>query len=289
MSVKGNTWVGFDRGVGGVRSINPVITTASNRRFPAGVRANSNLCTEYSVPLNTLFIPSLDSHGFNEPLPLLNICVTRCWVRVSNTGGLIRTPGQFFSTMPSLPHSDKLRTSFCKRYNSFQCIYHREHAIGFPAVQIVSNINHPKSTEVTRRWETRDKNALWWNVLCSQTAHPKGFLRSWFLRRVRSGFREELKMRNMDVNWKPIRTAPGVEAVALLTGYMRIQISTNLTEVKYSKIREDCGRTIDELLFRFRPQQAGNKSTKYASASRGRPTGRHLAPQTSFTANTRSM
>jgi len=96
-------------------------------------------------------------------------------------------------------------------------------------------------------------------------------------------------MRNMDVNWKPIQTTPGVETAALLTGYMRIQISTNLTELKYSKIREDCGKTIDELLVRFRPQQVGNKSARSETVSRGKPTGRHLAPQTSFTAESGSM
>lgn len=184
-----------------------------------------------------------------------------------------------FSSLPLV--TDQIKSSFFKRYPSFQCHYYRQHVIGFPAVQVVSNPNTPKHVEVTRRWENRDRNGLWWHVLCSQTAHPKGVVRSWFCRRVRNAFREELRMRNMDKNCRPTECRTHTEAPALITGYLRLQISSNLTEVKYSQIRQDCGRTIDELLVRSRPQPPGPKSPRAAHPTIpvGKPLGRHLAPQ----------
>lgn len=184
-----------------------------------------------------------------------------------------------FSSLPLV--TDGFKPAFCKRYTSFQCYHYRQHVIGFPAVQVVSNPNEPNHIAVTRRWENRNRNALWWHVLCSQTAHPKGVVRSWFCKRVRHAFREELRMRNMDKDCRPTECGTHTEAPALITGYLRLQISSNLTEVKYSQIRQDCGKTIDELLIRSRPQLPGLKSPRAAHATFpvGKPLGRHLAPQ----------
>ena len=96
-------------------------------------------------------------------------------------------------------------------------------------------------------------------------------------------------MRNMDVNWRPTQKTPGVDAAALLTGYMRIQISANLTELKYSQIRKDCGRTIDELLVRFRPQQTGSKPPRDKSFSKRKAVESHLAPLSPSSTNRRRV
>ncbi len=55
----------------------------------------------------------------------------------------------------------------------------------------------------------------------------------------------------MDENCKPTMGKTQSELPALLMGYLRIQIKRNLTEVKYSQIRDDCGRAIDDLLKKF--------------------------------------
>lgn len=82
----------------------------------------------------------------------------------------------------------------------------------------------------------------------------------------------------MDENCKPMENGTRTEAPALITGYMRLQISTNLTAVKYAQIRRDCGRIIDELLVKSRPQQPGSQSLSNKASAMGNPPGRHLAP-----------
>jgi len=159
--------------------------------------------------------------------------------------------------MNRLPLATEVKPAFIKQYSSFLCFYHNRHVIGFPANEIVSHETHPLRTKTLHRWLKRDRNALWWHVLCSQTTHPKSVLRNWFCNRVRAAFREELRKRNMDVNCKPTTGETNLESPALLMGYLRLQIQKDLTEVKYSQIRDDCGRAIDELLERSRSQRFG--------------------------------
>jgi len=173
--------------------------------------------------------------------------------------------------MSILPLVTEVKPAFTKQYSSFLCFYHNRHVIGFPAYQIVSDKNNPLRTKTLRRWLNRDRNALWWHVLCSQAAHPKSILRNWFCNRVRAAFKEELRMRNMDENCRPTTESKHSEAAALLMGYLRIQIQSNLTEVKYSQIRDDCGRTIDDLLKRSRSQPTGSKRQKSAALHRETP------------------
>jgi hypothetical protein len=156
--------------------------------------------------------------------------------------------------MRMLPLATQVKPAFIKQYPSFLCFYYNRHVIGFPADQIVSDEKHPLRTKILRRWLNRDRNALWWHVLCSQAAHPKSVLRNWFCNRLRAAFREELRIRNMDDNWKLTKGEIHSETPALLMGYLRLQIQKNLTDVKYSQIKDDCGRAIDELLERFRSQ-----------------------------------
>lgn len=161
--------------------------------------------------------------------------------------------------MSMLPLASEVKPAFIKHYSSFMCFYHNRHVIGFPANQIVSEEKHPLRTKTLRRWHNRDRNALWWHVLCSQATHPKSVLRNWFRNRVRAAFREELRIRNMDENFRPTTGESQSEPQALFMGYLRIQIQRSLTEVKYSQIRDDCGRVIDELLERSRSQRLGSK------------------------------
>ena len=161
-------------------------------------------------------------------------------------------PNPPFGVMSILPLVTEVKPALIKHYSSFLCVYHNRHVIGFPANEIVSEEKHPLRTKTLHRWLNRDRNALWWHVLCAQAIHPKPVLRNWFCNRVRSAFREELKIRNMDENWKPTTWQTNSEPLALLTGYLRIQIQRNLTEVKHSQIRDDCGRAIDKLLQRSR-------------------------------------
>jgi len=167
--------------------------------------------------------------------------------------------------MSLLPLATEVKPAFIKHYSSFLCFYHNRHVIGFPANQIVSDKKHPLRTKTLRRWLNRDRNALWWHVLCSQATHPKSTLRNWFCNRVRAAFREELRIRNMDENCKPATGETHSEPPALLLGYLRLQIQKNLIEVKYSQIRDDCGRVIDELLERSRSQSFGSKRQKRAT------------------------
>jgi hypothetical protein len=182
--------------------------------------------------------------------------------------------------MTSLPWlNDQVKPTLIKHTSSFLAVYYKKHLVGFPAIQVVGNPNNPKHIEISRRWASRDRNALWWHVLCSQAAHPKAVVRVWFTRRVRTAFREELRLRNMDVNCRPLEDGKPTEAPALITGYLRLQVRGDLREAKYTQIRKDCGRTIDELMVGKRARSTRQQPSNGPADAQQTPPGRHLAPQ----------
>jgi hypothetical protein len=151
--------------------------------------------------------------------------------------------------------------TWAKHFLSFEAKYRPQHVLALAATQILQAPSHPLYIKTRRRWTERlknESNELWWNVQGARKAAWKPVLYSWFKRRIRNAFREELKARNLDEGCRPILEDKTVQAPALIRGSLTILVHNPDPAVNYETIRKDCGKLI-ELLFRNFPATAGDQ------------------------------
>jgi RNase P protein component len=135
------------------------------------------------------------------------------------------------------------------RFSGFFCNYWRDHIAGTFALYIVNGQGpRPKALDYRQQWARRDRNSLWWLVVCRNDTYPKAVIRQHQKRRLRNAFRDALKTHGWDSEG---RSVPSIGPPSPpLTGTIQLVVRPDMGNVPFVTLQKQCSAVVDELLRR---------------------------------------
>ncbi|MCJ1283133.1 hypothetical protein MMC26_002460 [Xylographa opegraphella] len=114
--------------------------------------------------------------------------------------------------------------------------YSPAHTPPFVAAAILSEPNHILYPPTKKRYDTRSRETLWWNVTSNTMSTVKKVMRSWNNRRMRRAIIEALATCGLDAEGKPAagdgeRRAQGLKGTLIIHA-LPIILSTKFVDVK---------------------------------------------------------
>lgn len=125
--------------------------------------------------------------------------------------------------------------------------WNRDHRPGFAAQTILDNKSHVLYELTKRKYETRSKDSLWWNVVANHM-NEKTVLRSWIKRRLRGAFVATLATRGFDGNGRVLNGSFSRERKASLKGTLEIFALPPVIKAGFATVQHDTGLIVDEII-----------------------------------------
>lgn len=113
------------------------------------------------------------------------------------------------------------------------------------AEAILKDRSHVLYLPTKKRWESRNEDALWWNVN-SNALSVKRTVRSWCNRRLRIAVAEALKLHGFDADGRLVGT-DGDDSKPGLRGTMAIAAMPPLVTTKFSEVQMQAGLLVEAL------------------------------------------
>ena len=144
-----------------------------------------------------------------------------------------------------------LQTKLLKVYGLTVCraAYSPTHTLPFVANAILSDTTHILYLPTKRRYDTRSRETLWWNVTSNTIAGVKKVVRSWNDRRMRRAIIEALNTCGLDAEGKP-PAGKGEEPAQGLKGTLIIHALPSALSTKFVDVKLQMELLVRELVRR---------------------------------------